>query len=219
MKKIKLELKEKSVLQKIADGEEIAPQLIADADAQVSAAGTALDAATTVLNTKSTEQKQKEADAIAATVAVGTQETIYDKKMTAASNKIMEIYPDDTEKWKDAGFKLGEESAPVGKPAKVENLSVTTTETSGDADLSWDGLKKVNGYKIQFMESEAAPAALAAPPPPSESGWKSATPDISTKSKVTVTGLTAGKFTSFRVAAFNAAGTGAWSNPVGRIIS
>jgi len=42
MQKIKLELQDKTVLQKIADGEAIAPQLIADPDAQVSAAGTAL---------------------------------------------------------------------------------------------------------------------------------------------------------------------------------
>ena len=219
MKKIKLELKEKSVLQKIADGEEIAPQLIADANAQVQAVGAALDSATTVLNTKSTEQKQKEADAIAATEALNTQETVYDDAMRDASAKVMEIYKGDIQKWKDFGFQIGEESAPVGIPPKVENLSVTTTETSGNADLHWDSVAKVNGYKIQFLESEAAPAALAAPPPPSESGWKPATPDFSTKSKITATGLTAGKFISFRVAAVNSAGTGAWSNPVGRIIS
>jgi len=219
MKKIKLDLFAKSVQQKIANGEEIAPQLIADANGQVQAVGTALGSATTVLNTRDTERSQKEADAIAATEALSTQETVYDDAMRDASAKVMEIYKGGIQKWKDFGFAIGEESAPVGIPAKVENLSVTTAETSGQADLQWDTLLKVKGYKIQFMESEIAPAALAAPPPPSESGWKPATPDISTRSKVTATGLTPGKFTSFRIAAFNAAGTGPWSNPVGRIIS
>ena len=215
MKKIKLNLDGKSVLQKIADGEAIAPQLIADADAQVVAAGNTLAAATTTLNTKDTEHTQKEADAKAATVALHTQETIYDKAQRAASNKLMEIYPDNEQTWKDAGYQIGEDPGPVGKPGKVENLSVTLGDVSAEADLSWDPLAKVNGYKIQFMEGEVAPAAT----PPSKSSWKPATPDVSTKSKVTATGLTPGVFTSFQVAAFNAAGTGAWSNPVGRIIS
>ncbi len=219
MKKIKLALDEKTVQNKIANGEAIAPQLIADPNAQVQAVGAALAGATTTLNTRDTERSQKEADAIAATEALGTQETVYDDAMKAASTKVMEIYKGDIQKWKDFGFQIGEESAPVGKPTKVENLSVTLGDVSGDADLHGDPIAKAMGYKIQFMECGAAPAALAAPPPPAESGWKPFTPDISTKSKVAATGLTAGKFPSFRIAAFNAAGTGPWSNPVGRIIS
>lgn len=220
MKKIKLDLFAKTIQNKIAEGEAIAPQLMADADPAVVAAGTALDTATTDLNDRDTERTQKEDDAKAATVALHTQETTYDEIMGKASAKAMEIYPKNEQKWKDFGFKLGEEPGPVGIPGKVEGLSVTNNEVSGTADLQWEPLTKVNGYKIQFMESESAPAALAAPPPPpSESIWKPATPDVSTKSKITVTGLSAGKFTSFRLAAFNSAGTGAWSNPVGRIIS
>lgn len=215
MKKIKLLLSDKSIQNKIANGEEIAPQLIADANAQVQAVGAALATATATLNTKDTERSQKEADAIAATEALGTQETVYDESMRDASAKVMEIYKGDIQKWKDFGFQIGEESAPVGKPAKVENLSVTLGDVSGEASLHWDPIAKVKGYKIQMMEGEAAPAAA----PPSKSSWKPATPDISTKSEITATGLTPGVFTSFQVAAFNSAGTGPWSNPVGRIIS
>ncbi|MBI4929390.1 MAG: fibronectin type III domain-containing protein, partial [Bacteroidetes bacterium] len=109
---------------------------------------------------------------------------------------------------------------------KVENLSVTLGDTSGEASLHWDPIAKVKGYKIQMMEEATAPSPVPVPipipvpvPAPSDANWKSATPDVSTKSKMTATGLTPGKQTWFRVAAFNSAGTGAWSNPVGRIIS
>ena len=74
MKKIKLDLFAKTILQKIADGEVIAPQLLLDPDAQVQAAGTALDTATKDLNKRDTERTQKEDDSKAATVALHTQE-------------------------------------------------------------------------------------------------------------------------------------------------
>jgi|SRR3990172_307303 len=219
MQKIKLAVTRKSVQQKIADGEAIAPQLIADADAEVQAAGAALATETTALKTKNTERTQKEDDAKAATVGLRTQAILYDDALRAASGKMMEKYKGNIEKWKEAGFQVGGEFAHVGKPSKVENLSVTLGDVSGDADLQWDPIAKVKCYKIQFAEIEGYPANAAAESLKEQANWKPFTPNISTKSKVAATGLTPGKFILFRVAAFNAAGTGAWSNPVGRIIS
>jgi len=217
MKKIKLDLFSKSVENKIAAGEAIAPQMTADANADVAAAGAVLATATTGLNTKDTERTQKEADAVSATVGLLTQETVFDDAMRAASGKVMEKYPKDEEHWKDLGFEIGKEPVSAGIPAMVKNLSVSQGDISEQADLHWDPVTGTRIYNIEISVSKEAPLASAAPPAKAE--WKPATPGLSTKSSVTVTSLTSGTFVSFRVSAVNAVGQGAPSNPVGRMIS
>jgi len=209
MNKIVLALDEKTVENKVTDGVTIAPLLVADSNPQIKAAGNALAAQSKALSDKDVLRDQKQAEAKAATEGLHTQEGTWDDSIKAAAAKVTEVYPNNPEKWKSFDFQVSGAPAPVGIPAKVANLSVSDGDNPATADLHWNSIKKVNGYKIQTTEGD----------PTVETNWKSATPDISTKSSVTATGLTSGKQTWFRVCAFNAAGQGAWSDPVGKIIS
>ena len=155
-------------------------------------------------------QIQKKKDATAATDALHKEEVAWNKLLQAAADKVKEIYPGDTEKWKAFGFSLAANTtASTGAPDKVHNLSVTTGDVSGHADLHWDKTLHSKGYKIRMTEGD----------PSVEANWKPASPDVSTKSSSTQSNLNSGKLTYFQVAAFNASGQGAWSDAVGKIIS
>lgn len=208
MEKIKLDLFHKSVAEKLDTARVIAPQLIADADVQVQAAGNALNAKNAELRLKDTDRAQKEDDAMQATRVLKAAEAEWDDSMRAAAAKVTEIYPNDPAKWVGIGFEVSNSASSTGVPAKIENLTVSFSEQSGDVDLHWDRVANAKSYKIQITEGD----------PTVESNWKFATPDSCTKSQVTVTELASGKAIWFRVAGFNASGQGVWCNPVNRVI-
>ncbi len=203
MTKIKTNLFGKNVEMKLAEGNSIAPLLKADSNPQVKAAGNTLIAEGATLLAKNTDNTQKHDAAKAATVALQAQEIIWDQAMKDASAKVMEIYPANSAKWATFGFQIGSVATAAPIPAQIQNLSVTHSDIGTDNDLHWDSIKGVNAYKIQECVNLD---------PTVEVNWKPATPDISTKSKTTVT-VTLLVQTWFRVLAVNAAGQGAWSNP------
>lgn len=208
MGKIKLDLFHKSVAEKLDTARVIYPQLTADPDVQIQAAGNALNTKNAEMRLKDTDRTQKEDDAIQATRVLKTVETEWDNTMRAAAAKVMEIYPNNPAIWVGFGFEVSSSASSTGVPAKIENLSVTFSEQSGEADLHWDRVANAKSYKIQITEGD----------PLVDSNWKFATPDSCTKSQVTVTELASGKAIWFRVAGFNASGQGVWCNPVNRVI-
>lgn len=208
MDNIKLGLDEKSVLEKLEMARIIAPELEADSDASVQAVGAALAAENTTLRVKDTDRSQKEADAIEATGVLNDEEKVWDSVMKAAAAKVMEVYPNNPNKWKGYGFILAKhKNISTGKPDKVINLAATTGDSIKTVDLHWDNLYNAK-YKIQICEGD----------PTIESNWKYAEPDYSTKSSITIINLEQGKLMWFRVAGVNASGQGIWSNPVSKTV-
>ena len=94
---------------------------------------------------------------------------------------------------------------PVAVPAQVQNLAVTSGDDTGELDAQWDPVSGTKTYEVQFATDMAFTLGLVSPKPP-------------TKSKAVVTGLTSGTRMWCRVRATNAAGTGAWSNAVSKIV-
>lgn len=90
-------------------------------------------------------------------------------------------------------------------PSQPQGLSATASDSDGAMDLSWDPVSEAASYAIE-----------KSPDPPTASSWTHA--GVSTRSTFTVTGLQSGARLWFRVAAVNAAGQGAWSDPATKTV-
>ena len=104
-----------------------------------------------------------------------------------------------------AGMDVPSPRTPVAPPAQVQNLAITSGNDSGELDVQWDTVPGTKTYEVQFATDMAFTLGLVSPKPP-------------TKSKAVATGLTSGTRMWCRVRATNAAGTGAWSNAVSKIV-
>ena len=101
--------------------------------------------------------------------------------------------------WVDSGSVGG--SAPATIPGKVTGL--TATNVNGTIDLTWsapaDGGAPITDYAIRHRTLGGA--------------WETYTDGVSTLTSSPLTGLPNGTPREFAVAAINAVGTGAWSDP------
>ena len=202
MKKIKNDLQSKNVGTKISEGTTISQNLQNDADVDVKAAGVTLASVTGVLTTKSSDKIAKHTAAVASTLAEGLQEIAYDNAFKAGSAKVMEKYPNDTEKWGTLGYITGAEPIAAAMPGQVENVLVTLGNANTLNDVKWDVLAGVKILKV----------AICIGDPTVEPNWKSATPDFAFGTSTSVT-VVPQITTWVRVAGVNSEGQGVWSNP------
>jgi hypothetical protein len=89
-------------------------------------------------------------------------------------------------------------------PAPAE-LRTGNTIISTEVKLKWKKASNIQGHEIQVC-----------PHPITEDGWKLV--KHSTRSRVVIPGLEAGKTYWFRVRGFSAAGTSEWSAPVSKVV-
>jgi len=90
-------------------------------------------------------------------------------------------------------------------PSQPEGLSATAGDHDGTMDLSWDPVIEAASYVIYSSVD-----------PPTATSWQHV--GVSTKSTLTVPGLTSGARIWFRVAAVNANGQSPWSDPATKIV-
>ncbi len=83
-------------------------------------------------------------------------------------------------------------------------MDVTIGNHEGELDLSWDAVSGARSYLIQKRTDPNTP-----------SSWTHA--GTSTKSSITISGLTSGTRYWFRVSAVGAAGQSGWSDPATKI--
>lgn len=95
--------------------------------------------------------------------------------------------------------------SPVGPMPKIEGLTATQGDADGEIDLSWNPVKR--GLQNYFIEQTTDPAGLT--------GWAFAA--NSRKSKISLTGLTLGQRSWFRVTAEGASGKGPTSDPATKV--
>ena len=104
-----------------------------------------------------------------------------------------------------AGMEMAGGSSPVGPMPKVEGLTATQGDSSGELDMNWNPVKR--GLHNYTIETTLDPAGLT--------GWAFAA--IAPKSKHTLTGIAPGTRVWMRVAANGTAGTGPWSDPATKV--
>lgn len=89
-------------------------------------------------------------------------------------------------------------------PSAPQALAATAGDHDGAIDLSWEPVADAKSY----VEEKS-------PDPPTPTSWLHA--GVSTKSKMTISGLTSGTRYWFRVAAVGTSGQSGWGDPATKI--
>jgi hypothetical protein len=111
----------------------------------------------------------------------------------------------DETKLESSGFPFVKKRTPRPAPDKLTRLSAKQGKCSGNINLKWQGNKTRTVYSYQISYT-----------PEVESSWIMV--GLCTKPSTVIGGLESGKKCWFRVAAVNAAGSGAWSDPVAYMV-
>jgi hypothetical protein len=146
-------------------------------------------AARATSKTCTTEQNDAEAAWVAKLVALAS----FTQSATAG----------DQAKIESAGFSVRGTPAPLPVPDQVMSLNVLLNGSPGHSKLIWEPVAGAEGYLVQ-----------GSPDPITPLSWTQSI--VSTKTTFLGNGATAGQKYWFRVAAFNAAGQGPWSEPASR---
>jgi hypothetical protein len=201
MSKFKLDLKNKTVAEKLALGENHITSmngntnypaatrvpddaLMQSAQDDLSAADAAADAAETIWKQKIQERDAKEA--------------VWDTVITARANNCEAVTPNDLPALASTGIPLRATPTPVGVLPMPTGLEAKTNGFEGQMDLQCDALSGAHAYEWQCrLHTDGTP-------------WEAV--KSTTTRKVTVTGLTPGSVYAFRVRAIGTAGPSPWSD-------
>ncbi|MBD0373266.1 MAG: fibronectin type III domain-containing protein [Pyrinomonadaceae bacterium] len=205
MPKVKLNFRGLSVPEKIARARQIVTAMTGNPNfpspqptlAQVNSSIDELEEA------HATAQAARQA-AKASTTALNNKEEAFDRTLSQLAGHVESISGDDEQKIQSAGMDVRSTPTPVGELPAPETLNATQGDQEGEIDLAWD---KVTGARSYVIERSADP--------PTATSWSHAA--VSTKSQVTIGGLTTGTKYWFRVAAVGPQGQSGWSNPATKI--
>ena len=103
------------------------------------------------------------------------------------------------------GFEIMSEGSPVGVPDQPRNFVLKVTAAEGALKASWLKVRGVRTYEIQISNNPLSATSWV--------GWGS-----STRIRVLMNDLPSGTKVWVRVRALGAAGGGAWSGPVGKMV-
>lgn len=202
MSRFKLELKIKTVLQKLAMGLNHIAAMLGNAhypqatrvptDAQFQTAQDELQAAQEAADLLEIQWK-------AANTQRDEKEAVWDTLITARAANCEAVTPNDLTKLATVGLPLRGAPVAVGDLPAPSDLKATMSEHAGQIDLGWVPVYGASIYEIECMEHGVPGAA-----------WQAV--KTVTQSKYTVTGLTSGKNYAFRVRALGPKGAGPWSD-------
>lgn len=201
MSKFKLELKTKTVLQKLAMGvNHIAAMLGNLFYPQASRAPTDVEYQTAQDELKEANDNVTllEGQLTAAIALRNDKEAIWDMRTTARAANCESVTPNDLAKLATVGLPLRGLPQPVGDMPAPANLRATMGDGEGEIDLQWDAIYGSSSYIIECREYNPA------------TGWSQI--KLLKQSKFTVTGLVSGKTYAFRVRALGPKGEGPWSD-------
>ncbi|MBL9183015.1 MAG: fibronectin type III domain-containing protein [Verrucomicrobiaceae bacterium] len=201
MTRFKLELKQKTVAEKIALGANHITSMTGNAaypqptrvptDAQFQAAQDDLVAADAAADVAETVWKQKVQDRKA-------KEEAWDTVCTARANNCEAVTPNDLVALASTGFPLRTAPEPVGTLPAPGDLRATSSDMEGQIDLRCNAVKGASSYEWECRLHDGNPP------------WSSL--KTSTTVRISATGLTPGLVYAFRVRAIGSAGPGAWSD-------
>lgn len=201
MTKFKLELKNKTVADKLSLGANHITAMTGNAaypaatrvptDAQVQTAQDDLAAADAAVAAAETIWKQK--------IQVRDQKAeAWDTVIAARANNCEAVTPNDLAALASTGFPLRSAGGPVGQLPAPADLKATATANDGQIDVRCKAVSGASTYEWQQrLHTDAT-------------GWQAL--NMTTTSRITVSALTPGTVYAFRVRAIGSAGAGTWSD-------
>lgn len=205
MAKVKLNFRRLSVPEKVAKARQIATAMSGNARfpnpnpplAAITAGANSLDDAYTTL------QATKQAVKTAATDQT-VKEDALDQLVSQIASYVENVAGNDETIITTAGMDAKAPASPSTVPNAPSGLDATSGDRDGEIDLSWNPSANSKSYVVQQSAD-----------PNSTTGWTHA--GTSTKSSITIDGLTAGTRYWFRVSALGASGQSGWSDPATKI--
>lgn len=205
MSKVKLELFQKSLAQKIELGKTIVTKMTGNTTfAAPNPLLTTVATAITNLTTASADLEAARKTVELKMSALGQTEKVFDLLLTQLGNYVDNVSNGDEAKILSAGMDVQKERSTPTSIDKVVYVSATIGDNSGEIDLSWDKVSGAKSYVVETALSSMNPLE-----------WKHML--VSTKSKAEIGKLKSGEGYQIRVAAVGAAGQGAWSDPVVKV--
>ena len=199
MAQVKLNLQGLTIPQKVQKFRQIITAMTGNANFTTpDPALAALTTATDTLETKYNGAQAARSTAKELTDLQDAAEKAADALMTGEASYVQLKSGGDAAKIESAGMGVRDPSAPIGDLPAPGGISATEGDHDGEIDAHWN---RVKGAKSYVVQRTATPTDAAS--------WGN--PAISTKSKITLTGLVTGTKYYLRVAAIGAAGQGAWS--------
>ena len=157
------------------------------------------------LDAKNTAANTKRQEAVQATTELENSSAVWDAKLEKLMSKTEDNTDNDKAKMETTGFATYEpgKATAVGTPAKVENLTASTGDNPGDADLQWNALKpRARMFEVRYIPG------LTLDETKMQSGG------TTTASRITIPGLVSGADHLFQVRAHGSSGLkGPWSDP------
>ena len=208
MTKVKADISDKTIDEKVDLGKSRSTALTGNLDVPVDVAKlAAYDTGTTNLETANLDTAAALTNYTNQVSIKNAAEVEYDRQTNLMVNEINSITDDET-KLTTTGFPLSDVGgdAPPVVLVKVENVSATVGDEAGHADVHWDSQKKVDGYLLEFSTDSGFPL---------ESTQKQG---VGKTSKYTLTGLTSGNYIWVRVSALKGTEEGPPSDPATCIV-
>jgi hypothetical protein len=201
MNKFKLELRQKTIAEKLALGATHITSMTGNAnypapgrvptDAQLATAQAELASASAGVDAAEVAWKQKIQDRDA-------KEQAWDTVMTSRANFCEAVTPTDIAALASTGFPLRSAPSPVGMLPAPGDLRAEASDQEGQVFLLCNAVTGASSYEWQCREHQDAATFH--------------TIQTSTASRITASGLTPGNVCAFRVRAIGSAGPGAWSD-------
>jgi hypothetical protein len=201
MGKVKLGIRNKSVEEKLTQANNIKTSLTGNAAFPTpNPTLVAYTTTITALTNKHAVVKNLEQQIKAAVADREVAETALDTQTTLLGAYVENASGGDPVKIQSAGMDVRADKSPSGALEQVGNLSAASGDDDGEIDLQWDPVRAARSYEIQSSAD-----------PNTSNGWRGLTP--SSKSRMTLSGLTSGSKQWFRVRAIGKGDPGPWSDP------
>jgi hypothetical protein len=205
MAKVKLDLRNKTVLEKIQFARQIVTKMTDNAN--FPAPDPALTDLTAIANKLESDFNKREAsdkETQRLTVILNATQAEADRLLTAEGGHVESKSKGDETQIRSAGMDVRGDAQAAGDLPAPGNLSATEGDRDAEIDASWDRVVGAKSYLIQIS-----------PDPITATSWVQS--GVSTKSSYTATGLESGKKYWLRIAAVGTAGQGPWSDPASKI--